>query len=145
MGGVGGVEHQQHQQWQTHPLRQTLTPTAPPLPRNPPTVPPPPRHRNAPTPGQVKVVVLGQDPYHGPGQAMGLSFSVPRGTRLPPSLLNIFKVGRRVVVVEEGRGAVRMLCCTAPCGSGCMGNNTPGFLLLNCFKVVGGGGGVRYR
>lgn len=40
---------------------------------------------------QVKVVIIGQDPYHGPGQAMGLSFSVPRGVGLPPSLLNIYK------------------------------------------------------
>lgn len=39
----------------------------------------------------VKVVILGQDPYHNPGQAMGLSFSVPRGVRLPPSLQNIYK------------------------------------------------------
>ena len=39
----------------------------------------------------VKVVILGQDPYHGPGQAHGLCFSVPRGVRPPPSLLNIFK------------------------------------------------------
>ena len=39
----------------------------------------------------VKVVILGQDPYHGPGQAMGLSFSVPAGVRLPPSLVNICK------------------------------------------------------
>jgi uracil-DNA glycosylase len=40
---------------------------------------------------QVKVVILGQDPYHGPGQAHGLSFSVPPGVDVPPSLLNIFK------------------------------------------------------
>jgi uracil-DNA glycosylase len=40
---------------------------------------------------QVKVVLLGQDPYHGPGQAHGLSFSVPYGMPLPPSLINIFK------------------------------------------------------
>ncbi|MBU1755574.1 MAG: uracil-DNA glycosylase [Alphaproteobacteria bacterium] len=39
----------------------------------------------------VKVVILGQDPYHGPGQAMGLSFSVPAGVRVPPSLANIYK------------------------------------------------------
>ena len=39
----------------------------------------------------VKVVILGQDPYHEPGQAMGLSFSVPKGTALPPSLVNIYK------------------------------------------------------
>jgi uracil-DNA glycosylase len=40
---------------------------------------------------QVKVVILGQDPYHGPGQAHGLSFSVPDGVKPPPSLVNIFK------------------------------------------------------
>ena len=40
---------------------------------------------------QVKVVILGQDPYHGPGQAHGLSFSVPEGIPAPPSLKNIFK------------------------------------------------------
>ena len=40
---------------------------------------------------QVKVLIMGQDPYHGPGQAHGLSFSVPRGVKLPPSLQNIFK------------------------------------------------------
>lgn len=39
----------------------------------------------------VRVVILGQDPYHGPGQAHGLSFSVPSGVAIPPSLLNIFK------------------------------------------------------
>ena len=39
----------------------------------------------------VKVVLLGQDPYHGPRQAMGLSFSVPDGVPKPPSLINIFK------------------------------------------------------
>ena len=40
---------------------------------------------------KVRVVILGQDPYHQPGQAMGLSFSVPQGVRVPPSLLNIYK------------------------------------------------------
>ena len=40
---------------------------------------------------QVRVVIIGQDPYHGPGQAHGLSFSVPPGVRTPPSLQNIFK------------------------------------------------------
>ena len=39
----------------------------------------------------VKVVILGQDPYHNPGQAMGLSFSVPDGVKIPPSLVNIYK------------------------------------------------------
>lgn len=40
---------------------------------------------------QVKVVILGQDPYHGPGQAHGLCFSVPKGVSFPPSLQNIFR------------------------------------------------------
>ncbi len=40
---------------------------------------------------EVKVVILGQDPYHGPGQAMGLCFSVPEGVKIPPSLVNIYK------------------------------------------------------
>lgn len=39
----------------------------------------------------VKVVILGQDPYHNPNQAMGLSFSVPQGVGIPPSLMNIYK------------------------------------------------------
>lgn len=40
---------------------------------------------------KVKVVILGQDPYHGPGQANGLAFSVPEGVKPPPSLKNIFR------------------------------------------------------
>lgn len=40
---------------------------------------------------RVKVMILGQDPYHGPGQAHGLAFSVPPGVRPPPSLVNIFR------------------------------------------------------
>ncbi|MCZ6159379.1 uracil-DNA glycosylase [Campylobacter ureolyticus] len=40
---------------------------------------------------KVKVVILGQDPYHGDNQAMGLSFSVPKGVKIPPSLINIYK------------------------------------------------------
>lgn len=39
----------------------------------------------------TKVVIIGQDPYHEPGQAMGMSFSVPKGIKLPPSLINIYK------------------------------------------------------
>jgi len=58
------------------------------------TVYPPPAQRLAAfalcPPAQVKVVIVGQDPYHGPGQAHGLSFSVPRGVKIPPSLRNIF-------------------------------------------------------
>lgn len=41
--------------------------------------------------GKVKAVVFGQDPYHGPGEAHGLAFSVRRGVKIPPSLRNIFK------------------------------------------------------
>lgn len=41
--------------------------------------------------GDVKVVILGQDPYHGPGQAHGLAFSVRPGVAIPPSLLNMYK------------------------------------------------------
>ena len=40
---------------------------------------------------EVKVVIFGQDPYHEPGQAMGLSFSVPHNIQVPPSLINIYK------------------------------------------------------
>lgn len=46
---------------------------------------------NSTPPSHVRVVILGQDPYHGPGQAHGLCFSVRPGVRVPPSLLNIFK------------------------------------------------------
>jgi len=61
---------------------------------DPPIYPPRPLLFNAfdltPLP-DVRVVVLGQDPYHGKGQAMGLSFSVPAGMRIPPSLRNMYK------------------------------------------------------
>lgn len=43
------------------------------------------------SPRDLKVVIIGQDPYHNPGQAMGLSFSVPKGIEPPPSLINIYK------------------------------------------------------
>ena len=46
---------------------------------------------NTPTDIKFGVVVLGQDPYHGPGEAHGLSFSVQKGIRVPPSLRNIYK------------------------------------------------------
>ena len=39
----------------------------------------------------TKVCIIGQDPYHGPGQAHGLCFSVKKGVRIPPSLVNIYK------------------------------------------------------
>lgn len=48
----------------------------------------------------VKVVILGQDPYHGPHQAHGLSFSVLPGTKIPPSLVNIFKEMQRDLDID---------------------------------------------
>ena len=58
-------------------------------------------------PDGVKVLILGQDPYHGPGQAHGLSFSVPNGVKPPPTLANIFTelqndVGIDVAVADHG-------------------------------------------
>ena len=75
----------------------------------------------------VKVVILGQDPYHGPGQAHGLSFSVPHGVPAPPSLKNIFKE------IETDLG-VRM--------SGCPNLEkwaSQGVLLLNAVLTVRSG------
>ncbi len=51
---------------------------------------------------EVKVVILGQDPYHGPGQAQGLAFSVNRQTPVPPSLRNIFTEIRRDPELQDG-------------------------------------------
>lgn len=72
----------------------------------------------------VRVVILGQDPYHGPGQAHGLSFSVPDGVPPPPSLQNIFKE------IERDLGLPRPIT----------GNLTPwadrGVLLLNAVLTV---------
>lgn len=50
---------------------------------------------------KVKVVILGQDPYHGPGQAMGLSFAVPKGVKIPPSLKNIYKEIKDDLGIDE--------------------------------------------
>ena len=49
---------------------------------------------------EVRVVILGQDPYHGPNQAQGLSFSVPETIPAPPSLVNILKDWGRILVLE---------------------------------------------
>lgn len=46
---------------------------------------------NQTNPNGIKIVIIGQDPYHEPNQAMGLCFSVPQGVELPPSLINIYK------------------------------------------------------
>ncbi len=61
----------------------------------------------------VKVVILGQDPYHGPGQAHGLSFSVPEGVRTPPSLLNICKEIDSDLGLEVSLAAKRLGCLEA--------------------------------
>ena len=56
---------------------------------------------------KIRVVILGQDPYHGPGQANGLCFSVPQGHRVPPSLRNIFKeLSSDVDVATAGHGCL---------------------------------------
>ena len=56
---------------------------------------------------QVKVVIVGQDPYHGKGQAHGLSFSVPEGIPLPPSLKNIFKeIHQDIGITPTGSGCL---------------------------------------
>ena len=53
-------------------------------------------------PEQVKVVILGQDPYHAPGQAHGYCFSVPTGVPLPPSLVNIYKELKSDLGIDRG-------------------------------------------
>lgn len=75
----------------------------------------------------VRVVILGQDPYHGPGQAEGLAFSVAPGVRLPPSLRNIFKE------LQQGLGAPMPTCGSL------VGWASQGVLLLNtCLTVEAG-------
>lgn len=73
------------------------------------TVYPPARHIfaafNATPFADVRVVILGQDPYHGPGQAHGLSFSVPPGVPPPPSLMNMFaELERDLRIPRPGHG-----------------------------------------
>lgn len=56
---------------------------------------------------QVKVLIMGQDPYHGPGQAHGLCFSVPKGVPAPPSLQNIYKeIGEDLGLPVPGHGCL---------------------------------------
>ena len=73
---------------------------------------------------RVKVVILGQDPYHGPGQAHGLCFSVRDGVDLPPSLVNIY----REVASDLG--------CVAPRGGNLQAWAEQGVLLLNAVLTV---------
>lgn len=75
-------------------------------------------------PSDVRVVILGQDPYHGPGQAMGLSFSVPKGQKLPPSLRNIYKE----MAADLG--------CAAPISGDLTSWAKQGVLLLNTTLTV---------
>lgn len=76
---------------------------------------------------RVKVVVMGQDPYHGPGQAHGLSFSVAKGVSPPPSLVNIFKELKDDLGIE-------------PPGHGCLEEWAHrGVLLLNATLTVRAG------
>lgn len=72
----------------------------------------------------VKVVILGQDPYHGPGQAHGLCFSVQEGVALPPSLLNIFRE------IREDLG------CAPPASGNLQAWAEQGVLLLNAVLTV---------
>lgn len=73
---------------------------------------------------RVKVVIIGQDPYHGPGQAHGLCFSVPKGVPPPPSLQNIFKELKRDLNI-------------APPSHGCLQSwAQQGVLLLNTSLTV---------
>jgi uracil-DNA glycosylase len=72
----------------------------------------------------VKVVILGQDPYHNPGEAMGLSFSVPPGVKIPPSLKNIYKE----IINDTG--------CEPPLNGDLSSWAKQGVLLLNAFLTV---------
>ncbi|MDR2157134.1 MAG: uracil-DNA glycosylase [Clostridiales Family XIII bacterium] len=82
---------------------------------------------------RVKVVILGQDPYHGPGQAHGLCFSVQKGVEKPPSLVNIF----RELEAETG---------IAPPKDGCLAPWAErGVLLLNTVLTVRGGQANSHR
>jgi uracil-DNA glycosylase len=83
--------------------------------------------------GRVKVVILGQDPYHGPGQAHGLSFSVQEGIRPPPSLLNIFK---------ELRADIK---CPIPTKGDLTAWAKQGVLLLNSVLTVREGAAASHR
>lgn len=80
---------------------------------------------------QVRVVVLGQDPYHGRGQAEGLAFSVAPGVRIPPSLRNIFK--------ELQRDSGLLASSESPTGGSLLPWAHAGVLLLNtCLTVEEG-------
>jgi uracil-DNA glycosylase len=84
---------------------------------------------------RVRVVILGQDPYHGAGQAEGLAFSVTSGQRLPPSLQNIFKE----LAQESGAGRLPARPALRPDGGSLKSWARQGVLLLNtCLTVEEG-------
>ena len=86
------------------------------------------------SPKDLKVVIIGQDPYHNPGQAMGMSFSVPRGMALPPSLINIYKEIQNDLKINMNFEN---------------GDLTPwaeqGILLLNAYLTVRGGVALSHK
>ena len=82
---------------------------------------------------QVKVVILGQDPYHNPGEAMGLSFSVPDGVRMPPSLRHIYReIETDLGIRMSGRPNLESWA-------------RQGVLLLNSFLTVEAGKAASHR
>jgi uracil-DNA glycosylase len=84
----------------------------------------------------VKVVIVGQDPYHGPGQAEGLAFSVAPGIRPPPSLRNIFKELAREAAVQS---SIELRTKTLPSNGSLVRWAQQGVLLLNtCLTVEEG-------
>jgi len=82
---------------------------------------------------QVKVIIIGQDPYHGPGQAHGLSFSVPDGVPLPPSLKNIYKELFNDLGIDKGN-----------CGN-LLSWAKQGVLLLNSVLTVEAGNAASHQ
>ena len=84
-------------------------------------------------PERVRAVILGQDPYHEPGQASGLAFSVRSGVKLPPSLRNIFRE------LEDDLG------CPPPAGGDLSGWASQGVLLLNAVLTVSAGQANSHR
>jgi len=86
---------------------------------------------------KVKVVILGQDPYHGRGQAHGLSFSVPSGVTPPPSLVNIFKEIESDLAVKSPK--------TAKTNGNLEGWAKQGVLLLNAILTVRANSPARHR
>ncbi|MFA5283637.1 MAG: uracil-DNA glycosylase [Bacilli bacterium] len=84
-------------------------------------------------PQNLKVVIIGQDPYHEPGQAMGMSFSVPKGTILPPSLVNIYKeIQNELHIKMKNNGDLTYLA-------------KQGVLLLNAYLTVEKGRPLSHR